>query len=61
MSISTMHTHHLRDALTDMTGAVDVVEAVFTPWDADQEIELEVLLAGLDSLDRLDREVLRAS
>ncbi|MDO5628182.1 MAG: hypothetical protein Q4G43_07670 [Mobilicoccus sp.] len=57
MSTNTL-THELTIALDEMTGAVDIVEAAFTPWDLDQEVELEVLLAQMSGLDRLDAAVL---
>ena len=57
MSTSTIQNLELHTALQSMTGAADVVEAVFTPWDADQRTELDHLLAEMTGLDRLDREI----
>lgn len=55
---STTLTQDLAQAVDAMTGAVDVVEAAFTPWDLDQLVELEVLLAELGGIDALDAAVL---
>ena len=53
MSTSTIHAEELHAALQGMTGAADVVEAVFTPWDDDQLAELTSLLAEMNGLERL--------
>ena len=57
MSTSTVHADELHVALQGMTTAVDVVEAVFTPWDDDQLAELTGLLAEMTGLERLDAAV----
>lgn len=55
MSISAIRKDAVRSALVDMTGAVDVIEATFTPWDADQADALASLLSEMNGLDELDQ------
>ncbi|GAB48099.1 hypothetical protein [Mobilicoccus pelagius] len=57
MSNSTIQAEELHTALAGMTGAADVVEAVFTPWDDDQLDALTRLLSEMTGLERLDDAV----
>ena len=54
MRTNTIHDIDLHDDLREMTGAVDLVEATFTPWDDDQAAELDALVSSLSGYERLD-------
>lgn len=59
MNSSTIAHRELHIAIEDMTAATDLIEATFTPWDADQATELDALLREMRGLENLDAAIYR--